>query len=296
MTDALRHWIGTALLLPMILSAMYSANSFDLRDRFPPPATRLEQETVDRLAADRLGGAATGESATSQRENFERSQPWWQEIKTFRGSGALTTEAFSIENHAIQWRVAWSCERGHFVAKPLSPAGKEVRRELVNTDCPQTGTAFSVKTGSMSLQVQAQGDWTVKVEQQVDIPLVEAPLPEMSSGQAQVIRTGSVYDVDRVGRGAVKIFRLPGGQLALRLEEFFVSQNSDLELRLSELSEPKSTPEIAAAPQKNLEFLKATTGAMNYLIPKDVDISRYRSLVIWCEITHNAYAAATLES
>lgn len=42
-------------------------------------------------------------------------------------------------------------------------------------------------------------------------------------------------------------------------------------------------------------MLKATVGNMNYEIQRDVDVSRYKSIVIWCEITRNAYAAAPIE-
>jgi hypothetical protein len=41
--------------------------------------------------------------------------------------------------------------------------------------------------------------------------------------------------------------------------------------------------------------LKATVGSMNYEVPKDIDVSKYKSIVIWCEITRNAYAAATIQ-
>ncbi|MCA1707588.1 MAG: DM13 domain-containing protein [Actinobacteria bacterium] len=50
----------------------------------------------------------------------------------------------------------------------------------------------------------------------------------------------------------------------------------------------------ASAPHHRLAFLKATAGSMNYEIPADVDVARYRSIVIWCDLTSNAYAAATL--
>ena len=36
-------------------------------------------------------------------------------------------------------------------------------------------------------------------------------------------------------------------------------------------------------------------GSMNYELPKDLDLDQFRSLVIWCEITRNAYAAADLD-
>ncbi len=34
---------------------------------------------------------------------------------------------------------------------------------------------------------------------------------------------------------------------------------------------------------------------MNYEVPKDVDVTKFKSIVIWCEITRNAYAAASIQ-
>lgn len=290
MSESIRHWIGTLLLVPMVASAMYSANTFGLRDRFPPPATLLQSGSPSGAGPQRQGAAVESLPAETQ-----RSHPWWQQVGSYTGDGATVTEHFSVDRRAIQWKVSWECHSGSFAAAALLPSGGKLPRDLVpEAACPREGEGFSVKTGRFALAIQASGPWTLKIEQQVDVPLVEPPLPEMSDREAQVVRTGSVYNIDRVGRGTVKVYKLAGGAMAIRLEDFFVSQNSDLELRLSELPEPKSTPQITAAPARNLEFLKATTGSMNYLIPKDVDIGRYRSLIIWCELTHNAYAAASL--
>jgi len=68
-----------------------------------------------------------------------------------------------------------------------------------------------------------------------------------------------------------------------------------LELRLSELASPRTTEEAAKAPFKVVAPLKATVGTMNYEVPKDIDVSKYSSIVIWCEITRNAYAAASIQ-
>ena len=81
----------------------------------------------------------------------------------------------------------------------------------------------------------------------------------------------------------------------IRLEDFFVSINSDLEIRLSEVPDPKTTDQAVSAPFKVVAPLKATVGNMNYEVPKDIDVSKYKSIVIWCEITRNAYAAATIQ-
>ena len=178
---------------------------------------------------------------------------------------------------------------------PSRPSGEALPRPLADAPCPAEGTGYSVQTGIFALQVSATGPWEVTVEQQVDSPLVEPPPPGMDSLGAQVLATAAMYDVDRVGEGTVRIVSLPDGRRVLRLEDFFVSINSDLEIWLSEHPHPKTTPEAASADHRQVSFLKATAGAMNYELPPDIDLARYQSIVIWCELTSNAYAAATLQ-
>lgn len=284
---------GMAIVIVMAASAAYSANTFHLRDRYPPPATKLGDRTAAPPVADPSGATPT----TSPRAADSRSQPWWQPVATQSGAGAATTPAFAIDDHALQWRTVWKCEAGPFKVVPVRGSGDPLRRPLADVGtCPKEGgTGYSVRPGRFSLRIAAPGPWEVKVEQQVDVPLVEDLTPEMKAPDAKVEATYEVYNIDRVGRGVIKLYRLGDGSRVLRLEDFFVSINSDLELRLSESPDPKTTDDAVKAPFKLVSELKATVGNMNYEVPNDIDVSRYKSLVIWCEITRNAYAAAPIE-
>jgi hypothetical protein len=179
------------------------------------------------------------------------------------------------------------------VAAPAS--GPVPPRPLAQGSCPSEGTGYSVRTGGMAIRVMTPGSWEMTVEQQVEMPMVEPPPEGMDSPDSRVLATGTMYDVDRVGRGTVRIVSLPDGRRVLRLEDFFVSINSDLEIWFSEHPMPRTTPEAASSPHRQLAMLDATAGAMNYEIPAEFDVSRYGSIVIWCELTSNAYAAASLE-
>lgn len=281
---------GLAIVAVMTASAAYSANTFHLRDRYPPPATKLGDRTASPPVADPSGTTPT----TSPRAADSRSQPWWQPVATQSGAGAATTRVFAIDDQALQWRTVWKCERGPFRVVPVRVSGDPLRRPLADVGtCPKDGgTGYSVRPGRFLLRIVAPGPWEVKVEQQVDVPLVEDLTPEMKAPEARIEATYDVYNIDRVGRGVIKLYRLGDGSRVLRFEDFFVSINSDLEIRLSELPRPTSTDEIAKAPVRNIVPLKATTGSMNYPLPADVDLKRFKSIVIWCELTHNAYAAA----
>ncbi len=284
----LRLVAGAVILVVMGASAAYSANVERVRDRFAPPATRLPERAPVPVAVPEVQVAAP-QDLTS------RSQPWWQPLTTLSGEGATVTEAVTIDRGALQWRAAWKCTTGSFNLIPVRADGRPLRALASSGACPAEGTGYSVQTGAYTLRVEATGAWSATVEQQVDVPMIEPPLPEMASPASKVVATAQMYDVDRVGKGSARIHQFPDGRLVLRLEDFFVSINSDLEIWLSEAQHPRTTPEVAAAPHDQVSFLKATTGSMNYPLPPGVDLSRIRSLVIWCELTSNAYAAATLE-
>ncbi|MEX2660163.1 MAG: DM13 domain-containing protein [Acidimicrobiales bacterium] len=286
----LRLAVGAVVLVAMGASAAYSANVEGLRDRFPPPATRLATPAA---APSPAGVPDPGVAAATDLRS--RSQPWWQAVTTFSGEGATTTETFTVDGGALQWRVTWRCSAGSFEVTPVDAGGDALRSLASAGSCPEEGVGYSVRTGAHTLEVEAAGAWELTVEQQVDVPLVEPPLPEMTAPGAEVVATATMYDVDRVGTGTARIFRLPDGRHVLRLEDFFVSINSDLEIWLSEAAHPRTTPEAAAAPHEQVSFLTATTGSMNYELPAGVDLSRFASIVIWCELTSNAYAAATLQ-
>lgn len=223
-----------------------------------------------------------------------KSQPYWTPVATIEGTGNQTTKAFTIDAGALQWRVSWHCESAPFTIVPVNAAGQESRRKLADAlTCPKDGEGFAADKGGQTLKVATGGAWKATVEQQVDTPLIEPAPAGLPS--ARVLGTAKMYNVDREGQGTAKLYELPNGTRLIRLEDFFVSINSDLELRLSELPNPKTTDDAVKGPWKLVAPLKATVGSMNYEVPKDIDVSKYQSIVIWCEITRNAYAAASIE-
>ena len=287
--SSVRSALGGLILAFLGVSAVYGGGFFGLRDALPPPATKAATATGP------SSGGFTSISSEATAASARRSQPWWQPVATVSGSGDEETKPFEIADHAIQWRIAWECDRGAFGLQPRRPSGKPFGHPLAQTSsCPEKGVGYSVERGPASLAVRAGGPWRARIEQQVDLPLVEPPLPAMTSRRSRVLARGRFGDVDREGSGEVRIHRLGDGSAALRLENFYVSPNVDLEAWLSESPGTRTTRQATRAPFRRVAFLKATAGSMNLRVPDGVDLGRYRSVVIWCEITHNAYAAAPL--
>lgn len=142
------------------------------------------------------------------------------------------------------------------------------------------------------MTVAATGTWKLIVDQQVDTPLNEPPLPAMAS--ARVLSQGNFYNVEKNGQGTARIYRLADGTNALRIENLLVNQNTDLFVWLDEAKSPKSSKDVASAQYWVLSNLKSTVGSQNYAIPASIPIDRVNSTVIWCEPVAIAYAAAAL--
>lgn len=280
---------GPALgVVVLLLSALYGGNVLGLRDR----VTGTQAPAPEAPALGRSATEATPAPGSAPSPTRVRSFPWWQTVQTAAGDGTAPDRvATRIGERALQWRVRWTCERG-----TLEVTRADDPDPIVSGDCDgDTGPGYATATGDVALQVVADGPWELQVDQQVDVPLVEPPLPEMQDPGAEVVARGTFYDIDQTGRGEVVVYRLPDGQYALRLEDFFVSPNVDLEVRLSPLPAPRTTQEYQSADAALVQVLEPTTGSMNLRVPEGVDPTAYASVVIWCPPVLSAYAAASLE-
>ncbi len=277
-------------LAAVVASALMGGNAFGLRERL----WGSESPTVRPAAASRDADGVpaanpTATTAPARDESVLRSQPWWQGLTKLEGQGSMTAPAFNVSNDAVQWRANWTCQTGRLVVRAPNQA-----RPVVDASCPGSGSGYGVRKGPIALQVASDGPWTMAVDQQVDVPLNEPPLPVMSSPGTRKALTGSLYRMDQVGTGTVDFYRLPDGRHVLRLNEFFVTANIDLELRLSPIEAPRTTEQFMSTPSVWVAPLDVTTGSLNFTVPAGVNPADYRSVVVWCPIIDSAYAAATL--
>ena len=220
---------------------------------------------------------------------LDRVAARWEQVARFTGTGSRRTAGFVIVDHAIQWRVTASCGDGR-VRVGLAGDGAP----LVEPACPGKAFGFSIREGPAALDVDAEGGWEVVVDQQVETPAAEPPLPGMAEGR--LVGGGDFYGIDQKGTGTAQLWRLPDRRWALRFEPFFVTANTDLFVWVSEATAPRTSREALESNHRQVAELTATAGPQNYLLPEDVDGSRIRSVVIWCEPVRTAYAAATLGS
>lgn len=273
-------WVGA---LAVTFTAVVGSNVFGLRDYFFEPATHdLAPPALGRVTgppADRPAAPSTS----------LRSQPWWQEVKTVEGAGTMTAPAFMIADGAIQWRVQGTCQSGQIVVRSPSQT-----RPVVNSLCGGELTGFGTRSGPISLQVTTDGPWKLTVSQLIDMPLIEPLTPAMTAPGSKAIASGSFYNIDKTGIGKVTVYEQADGRYSVRLDDFYVSANADLQLRFSPLEAPRTTEEYLNAKSEFVVVMDVTAGSLNYTVPSGGDPTLYKSVVIWCEPIKSAYAAASL--
>lgn len=125
------------------------------------------------------------------------------------------------------------------------------------------------------------------------VPAAEQAMPPDMPDEPTVLVMGSFIDIDPIhgAEGSATIYELPDGERVLRFEDFRSKNGPDLHVYLSEEA-PTSTFAGLGANEIHLGALKGNVGNQNYDIPADVDLSQYRSVVIYCVPFHVVFSTA----
>lgn len=105
------------------------------------------------------------------------------------------------------------------------------------------------------------------------------------------VRTGKFHGADdfHFGRGTATLTVGGSGAAVVRFEDFAVRNGPDLHTYLSPSASGYADGVI------ELGRLKADTGAFNYRVPAGTDLSRVKSVVIWCKQFSVLFAVAPLK-
>ncbi|MBC8078156.1 MAG: DM13 domain-containing protein [Chloroflexales bacterium] len=95
--------------------------------------------------------------------------------------------------------------------------------------------------------------------------------------------------------GRATIYRIDGGQQLLRLEDFATTNGPDLFVVLSGSANPDADG-VKAGAFLQLAALKGNQGNQNYELPADIDLSQYKSVVVWCRAFNIVFGYATLQA
>ena len=113
----------------------------------------------------------------------------------------------------------------------------------------------------------------------------ESPEPFRSEplrSEPKVLASGSFQSLEHQTTGKALIVELESGERILRFENLNTSNGPDLHVYLSEI--PPSNDWYAYGERfVSLGKLKGNIGSQNYTLPDDLDLSRFKSAVVWCK-------------
>jgi Electron transfer DM13 len=118
-----------------------------------------------------------------------------------------------------------------------------------------------------------------------------SPSPATPPVPALVAR-GEFLSRDHGTSGLVLVLDVGGGAV-VRLEDLDTDNGPDLYLYLS-TNRAAGDEDVFDDEVVNLGRLKGNLGDQNYDVPAGTDLSRYRSVVIWCDRFNSAFGAADL--
>jgi hypothetical protein len=114
------------------------------------------------------------------------------------------------------------------------------------------------------------------------------------AGQATVLASGEFRSLEHGTSGRAMVLELANGSRVLRFEALDTSNGPDLHVYLSELAAGDDARGYGEG-FVDLGRLKGNKGNQNYAIPTEVDLSRYRSAVIWCKRFAVGFGVAPLD-
>ena len=138
--------------------------------------------------------------------------------------------------------------------------------------------------------------WKLWVDQTVHEAPPAAAQPAAATA-SMVLARGTFISHEHATTGTATIVRTSDGARYLRLEDLDTSNGPLLKVWLSDapvISGPAGWRVFDHSEHVDLGPLKGNQGSQNYPLPAGVDLSRYRSISVWCARFHVSFGAAEL--
>lgn len=120
-----------------------------------------------------------------------------------------------------------------------------------------------------------------------------SPAPEPEPADPVVVATGVFISRDHPTSGTATVYELADGGRVLRFDDLVTDNGPDLKVYLSTAAPDAPATEFDEQ-FVDLGVLAGNLGNQNYDVPVDVDLTAYRSVVIWCDRFDVPFGAAPL--
>jgi len=126
---------------------------------------------------------------------------------------------------------------------------------------------------------------------------VNEALPAAAETSAtDVLESGTFFGVMHPTTGTATIYRLADGARILRLTNFRTSNGPDVHVYLVAADNANDSATVKRADFVDLGTIKGNIGDQNYALGHDLDLSKYRTVSIWCKRFAINFGAAPLRA
>jgi hypothetical protein len=117
----------------------------------------------------------------------------------------------------------------------------------------------------------------------VNVRVNEAFPAAGGASSAEILESGTFYGVMHPTTGTATIYHLGDGDHILRFTNFRTSNGPDVHVYLVAADDARDNVSVKRAGFIDLGSIKGNIGDQNYALGSDVDLSKYRTVSVWCK-------------
>jgi hypothetical protein len=104
-----------------------------------------------------------------------------------------------------------------------------------------------------------------------------------ASAASNKVASGQFHSGAHETKGTATVFQLADGKKTLRLTDFATSNGPDVHVYLVASDDAKDNDTVTRAGFIDVGSLKGNIGDQNYDLPANADLTKYRTVAIWCK-------------
>ena len=161
---------------------------------------------------------------------------------------------------------------------------------------------FALDGGGVNLEAVMSMPESKRQSMMLEIMDAAARAPDKSTADAMpaespmAVARGQFVDADAIhkGSGRVTLYQLQDDSHLIRFEDFRTTNGPALVVYLAKHPSPMRAADVTDGGYISLGKLKGNVGNQNYVVPEDIDVLEYNSVVIWCELFSVLFSPANL--
>jgi hypothetical protein len=122
----------------------------------------------------------------------------------------------------------------------------------------------------------------------------ELATAQAANSPARTLASGKFHSVAHPTSGTAAVYQLADGTRVLRFTQFKTSNGPDVHVYLFDADDARDTESVKRAAFVDLGSIKGNIGDQNYTLGSDVDLSKYRTVSVWCKRFSVNFGAAPL--